>query len=110
VRYRNSLPQLDGRMLLCDGGTETTLIFHDGLDLPCFAIFPLLEHEEGRSAMRRYFAPYLETARLHGAGFELEANSRGSPECDPTARARREPAGSAYRHIASIADAWFTQG
>ena len=80
MRYRSSLPQLDGRVLLCDGGTETTLIFHDGLDLPCFATFPLLEHEEGRSAMRRYFAPYLETARLHGAGFELEANTwRANP-------------------------------
>ena len=53
VRYRDSLPQLDGRLLLTDGGMETTLIFDDGLELPCFATFPLLESEEGRAAMTR---------------------------------------------------------
>ncbi len=80
MRYRDSLPQLAGRVLLCDGGTETSLIFDDGLDLPCFATFPLLEHEDGREAMSRYFAPYLETARLHGVGFELGANTwRANP-------------------------------
>ena len=31
---RRSLPQLGGDFFLTDGGIETTLIFHDGLDLP----------------------------------------------------------------------------
>ncbi len=80
IGYRDSLPQLDGRLLLCDGGMETTLIFLDGVDLPCFATFPLLEHDEGRALMRRYFEPYLETARRHGTGFVLEANTwRANP-------------------------------
>ncbi len=80
VGYRDSLPQLDGRLLLCDGGMETTLIFLGGIDLPCFATFPLLEHEEGRAAMRRYFEPYLEAARRYGTGFVLEANTwRANP-------------------------------
>ncbi len=80
MRYRNALPQLDGSVLLTDGGMETSLIFHDGFDLPCFATFPLLEHEEGRAAMTRYFEPYLDVARRHGTGFVLEANTwRANP-------------------------------
>jgi S-methylmethionine-dependent homocysteine/selenocysteine methylase len=80
VRYRRSLPQLQGRVLLSDGGMETTLIFVDGLELPCFASFPLLEHAEGRAALARYFEPYLATARRLGTGFVLEANTwRANP-------------------------------
>ena len=80
MRYRDSLPQIDGRMLLTDGGMETTLIFLDGIDLPCFATFPLLEQSEGRDTMLRYFAPYFDTARRHGVGFVLEANTwRANP-------------------------------
>ena len=80
MRYRTSLPQLQGTVLLCDGGMETTLVFGDGFELPCFASFPLLEHDEGRAAMKRYFEPYLEVARRHDTGFVLEANTwRANP-------------------------------
>jgi homocysteine S-methyltransferase len=80
MSYRESLPQLAERMLLTDGGMETTLIFIDGLELPCFASFPLLEHDDGRSALTRYFEPYLALARRHGTGFVLEANTwRANP-------------------------------
>ena len=80
MSYREALPQLEGRVMLCDGGAETTLLFLQGIDLPCFATFPLLESEDGREAMRRYFEPYFETARKHGAGFMLEANTwRANP-------------------------------
>jgi S-methylmethionine-dependent homocysteine/selenocysteine methylase len=80
MSYRDALPQLEGHVMLCDGGSETTLLFHHGIDLPCFATFPLLESEDGREAMRRYFEPYFETARKHRAGFVLEANTwRASP-------------------------------
>jgi homocysteine S-methyltransferase len=66
--------------MLTDGGMETTLIFIDGFELPCFASFPLLEHDEGRAALSRYFEPYLEVARRHGTGFVLEANTwRANP-------------------------------
>ena len=36
-RYRDALPQLGGDLFLTDGGIETTLIFHEGLELPFFA-------------------------------------------------------------------------
>lgn len=47
MSYRQELPQLDGDLFLTDGGIETTLIFHKGLDLPLFAAFDLLKKAEG---------------------------------------------------------------
>ena len=68
-----SLPQLAGdRVFLTDGGLETTLIFHRGLDLPEFAAFPLLDDADGRATLRDYFRPYLAAARARGAGFVLD--------------------------------------
>ena len=61
--YRSGLPQLGRKLFLTDGGIETTLIFHRGLDLPEFAAFDLLKDEEGTEELRRYFVPYLELAR-----------------------------------------------
>ncbi len=57
---------------LADGGLETTLIFHHGIDLPHFASFPLLSTEAGRDRLRRYFADFLAEARGSGAGFMLD--------------------------------------
>ncbi len=57
-RYRDRLPQLSGGLFLTDGGLETTLIFHDGFDLPLFAAFVLLRDEAGREALRKYFRSY----------------------------------------------------
>jgi len=76
------LPQLTGdQMFVTDGGLETDLMFHHGLDLPCFAAFPLLEHEDAREVLRRYYADYLDIARRHGAGFVVEAPTwRANPD------------------------------
>jgi hypothetical protein len=52
-KYRNRLPQLSGGLFLTDGGIETTLIFHDGLELPYFAAFHLLRGRNGREALVR---------------------------------------------------------
>lgn len=71
-RYRHTLPQLDDRLFLTDGGIETTLIFHDGLDLPDFAAFPLLRSLEGEAALRTYFQTYAAIARRFGVGLVLE--------------------------------------
>lgn len=80
MSYRNHLPQLDGGLFLTDGGIETTLIFHEGLDLPLFAAFDLLKDEEGTEALRRYYEPYTALAREHGVGFVLESPTwRASP-------------------------------
>ena len=39
---------------ITDAGLETDLIFKDGLDLPDFASFPLVETAEGREILTRY--------------------------------------------------------
>ncbi len=80
-KYRTALPQLSGELFLTDGGLETSLIFHDGFDLPHFAAFDLLKNDEGRDAIRNYFQPYLKIAKDHGVGFVLEsATWRASPD------------------------------
>ncbi len=65
-------PQIDDRMFLTDGGLETTLVFKYGLDLPCFAAFPLLRSDAGRAHLRSYFAPFLQTAMDRDLGFILD--------------------------------------
>jgi S-methylmethionine-dependent homocysteine/selenocysteine methylase len=80
-KYRTTLPQLNGELFLTDGGIETTLIFHDGFDLPYFAAFDLLKNDGGREGLRNYYKPYVELAREHGVGFVLEsATWRASPD------------------------------
>ena len=68
-------------LTLTDAGMETVLLFHEGIDLPCFAAFPLVDSEPGRAALRRYFHPFLELARDHGAPFVLDAPTwRANPD------------------------------
>lgn len=71
--YRGRLPQLDGGPFLADGGIETSMIVHEGLDLTDFAVFPLLGEPEGRAALQRYYRSYGRIARRHGAGLILES-------------------------------------
>ena len=44
-----TLIQLSAPLTVTDGGLETTLVFHHGIDLPDFAAFPLLDSAEGRA-------------------------------------------------------------
>ena len=80
--YRDRLPQLDAdRPFLADGGLETTLIFHRGIDLPHFAAFDLLRTDAGREELRAYFEPYVELAREREVGMVLDtATWRASPD------------------------------
>ena len=80
MNYRNGLPQLGDELFLTDGGLETTLIFHRGIDLPEFAAFVLLKDEDGTEEIRRYYAPTSRSHKEHGAGFVLESPTwRASP-------------------------------
>ena len=47
AKYRHDLPQRHGGIFLTDGGMETTLIFHEGIELPHFAAFVLLDSPRG---------------------------------------------------------------
>ena len=81
AKYRHALPQMGEDLFLTDGGLETTLIFHDGLELPHFASFDLLQTPEGRAALARYFVSYIDVARAEGRGIVLESPTwRANPE------------------------------
>jgi S-methylmethionine-dependent homocysteine/selenocysteine methylase len=71
--YRDGLPQLSNGVFLTDGGLETDLIFHQGVELPCLAAYVLLEDEAGVERLARYFADYLAIAHELGTGFVLES-------------------------------------
>ena len=81
ARHRDALPQLGETPFLTDGGLETTLIFHDGHDLPYFAAYDLLTRDGGEEALRRYFEPYVRIALARGVGIVLETPTwRANPD------------------------------
>lgn len=65
--------QLGTKRFIMDGGLETTLIFENGIDLPEFAAFPLLDSQEGRDILRDYYLRYIDVAKKNECGFILEA-------------------------------------
>jgi len=81
THFRNHLPQLQQGLFLTDGGCETTLIFHNKIDLPYFAAFDLMKTETGRAALRAYYERYINIALSLRLGFILES---------PTWRASRD--------------------
>lgn len=81
TKYRNVLPQLSDGIFLTDGGIETTLIFHENLELPDFAAFHLLKDEEGDEALRNYFRTYAALAGKYEVGLILESPTwRANPD------------------------------
>jgi S-methylmethionine-dependent homocysteine/selenocysteine methylase len=77
-----SLRQLSGdRLFVTDGGLETELIFHDGLELPHFAAFYFMVN----CAHPTHFAPALEPGRAwmrRIAGLRANASTRSHAELD----------------------------
>jgi homocysteine S-methyltransferase len=67
-----ALPPDADVLFVTDGGMETTLLFRDGLELPEFASFVLLDDEAGLEALRGYFESYLQLAADLGAGIVLD--------------------------------------
>ncbi|QIG42905.1 homocysteine S-methyltransferase [Nocardioides anomalus] len=69
------------RRWVTDGGLETDLIFHHGVDLPEFAAFPLVEDEGGRALLTDYYEAYAAIAARAGAGLLLESPTwRANPD------------------------------
>jgi homocysteine S-methyltransferase len=66
---------------LTDAGLETVLIYEDGIDLPHFAAFPLVDSDEGRAALRRYYDGFVELARDRNVPLVLSAPTwRANPD------------------------------
>ena len=79
---RMAIPQLAGdRIFLTDGGLETCLIFHRGIELPAFAAFTLYDSADGRDELRDYFV------RVHRA---RPGPGRGVPPRHGTWRANAD--------------------
>lgn len=80
-KYRNNLPQLNGEIFLTDSGMETLFCFKQGIDLPEFAAFPLMETEEGRNHIGTYMKRHIQIALDHKLGFVLETPTwRANPD------------------------------
>ena len=75
------LPQLDGTVFLSEAGMETDLLFNQGIELPEFAAFPLLDTDEGRTTLTNYFQSVVDIARRDGTGVVLETPTwRANPD------------------------------
>ena len=95
-KYRGALPQLGNSLFMTDGGPETTLIYHDGIELPAFGAFDLLKNAAGVSVLRGYFERYAKLARAYHLGLVLES---------PTWRANRDWGASLGYDAAKLAEA-----
>jgi len=71
--HRRTLPHESNRLFMTDGGLETTLIFHEGIELPAFAAFDLMRTDEGVHRLLEYYRRYIEMACDLGLGIVLEA-------------------------------------
>jgi homocysteine S-methyltransferase len=72
---------LESGRFVTDGGLETDLIFHRGVDLPEFAAFPLVAEPDGRLLLTGYYDDYAAIARDAGAGLLLETPTwRANPD------------------------------
>ena len=71
-KSRHLLNDIGDQIFLTDGGMETVMVFHEGIDLPQFAAFTLLDSDIGRAALTRYYTGFLDEAAAQRAGFLLD--------------------------------------
>jgi S-methylmethionine-dependent homocysteine/selenocysteine methylase len=75
------LPNASSDLYLTDGGLETTLVFLQGYELPCFAAFDVLKSGNGYQAIKDYYRRYLNIARKYRMNFVLESPTwRANPD------------------------------
>ncbi|HEX2535687.1 MAG TPA: homocysteine S-methyltransferase family protein [Chitinophagaceae bacterium] len=109
-----TLPNESDRLFLTDGGLETTLVFLQGFELPCFAAFVLLKTEEGRTVLWDYYKSYLDIARTYRTGFILESPTwRANPDwlgrLDYPASALQEIHTQAVQLLADLKETYGTE-
>jgi len=68
-------------LVITDGGLETWLVFHHGVDLPAFAAYPLAADDNGRRLLREYYCYYAAIAQSTDAAVVLEVPTwRANPD------------------------------
>ncbi|MDH3226781.1 MAG: homocysteine S-methyltransferase family protein [Thermoleophilia bacterium] len=76
-----TLPHQSRTRFIADGGLETTLMFHEGVELEYVAAFPLLDTEDGVAHLTAYFDTYFGIARRDGVGLVLDTPTwRANPD------------------------------
>ncbi|KAJ5817300.1 Homocysteine S-methyltransferase [Penicillium robsamsonii] len=75
------LPQWNSsRLFLTEAGIETTLVYKNKVNLPCFSALPLLSTEHGKEIILSIYQDYVDIALAHSTGIVLETRTwRGSP-------------------------------
>lgn len=101
----------DAWRYVTDGGLETDLISHHGVELPEFAAYPLVWSDEGRATLRSYYEQYAEVAMRAGAGLLLEtptwrANPDWGAKLGHDAAALDDANRTAVTLLAELADTW----
>lgn len=101
---------------IADAGLETVMIFLEGIDLPHFASFSLLDSDTGRAALTRYFDHFVALAQGGRTGFVLDtatwranmgwaATMQMDPAAIRSANLRAVAFASAYRDLHETASA-----
>lgn len=63
AKYREHVGELlRNGVVLGDSGLETTLIYDEGWELPCFATFPFMKSERGRQRLKQYWMDHIDFA------------------------------------------------
>jgi len=74
-------PQRGGVFYLTEGGQETEIQYRYGYDLPEFAMYPLLENADAKSALNAMYCQIFDVAAEHGfAAMVSGLDYRGSPD------------------------------
>ncbi|HEY5738403.1 MAG TPA: homocysteine S-methyltransferase family protein [Gammaproteobacteria bacterium] len=74
-------PRLDNKFYLTEAGVETEVMYKWGLELPEFAMFPLLDDPEADEVIRNMYRRYFEVAAEHQTGLLLNGHDyRASPD------------------------------
>ena len=77
---------------IADGGLETVLIYLDGIDLPDFASFPLLDTDHGATPLAAYYTTYVQLAARLDRGVVLDTPTwRASLDWGARLGLRRRP-------------------
>ena len=73
AKYRSDLPQLGSKLFASYLGMDTEILFRDGIDLPGFASYPLLQNPEHKTLIRNYYRRLADLAREQEAGLILDS-------------------------------------
>lgn len=75
------LDTINSSFAITASGLETTMVYKENIDLPCFASFPQWRTEKGRECIDRYYSTHFELAKRFKINYMLEtATWRANPK------------------------------